>query len=378
MRITDFRVNKHHAAIKKWRRRAEQAFVLELDDGMVLLAMQHERCERMEVRRLKLRSQLIRSVVFNFNALSEQECVENYRFRKADVGRISTMIDWSGRTKRNLYRCDPMTATCFLLHKLGSCARWADLEEKYGQFRSHMSEIMWEVVEGFVGKYGYALNMRGGLLRSKAKDYAKAIQDTGAPLPRCVGFIDCTKIRMCRPGGANAYQRAVYSGHKRIHCLVYQTVTTPDGLMFALYGPVEGRRHDLTLLRESGWNDVWGESLFIDGEWYYIYGDSAYLLRPWLLRPFTRGVCSGPEAVFNTRMSEARVCVEQNYKDVKQLWCSQDFARRMKVRQSPISLLYKMSVLLTNFRVCLYKGGQITAYYELAPPSLEEYLEPQV
>ena len=219
--------------------------------------------------------------------------------------------------------------------------------------------------------------MRGDFLQSRAKDYARVIHEAGAPLTRCVCFIDCTKIRMCRPSGDNAYQRAVYSGHKRIHCLIYQTVTTPDGLMFGMYGPVEGRRHDLTLLRESGWNNVWSECLYIDGEWYYIYGDSAYLLRPWMQRPFTRGICSDGESDFNTRMSEVRVSVEQNYKDLKQLWCSQDFARRLKVRHAPIGLLYKMSALLTNFRVCLYKGGQITAYYNLDPPSLEEYLEPE-
>lgn len=374
MRITDFRLSKHRAAVKKWRRRAAQALLLELDDELILLALRNERRERLEVRRLKLRSRLIQCTVFNLNALSDQECLENYRFRKADVGRISTLIDWSGRSERNLYRCDPITATCFVLHKLGTAARWADLELKYGKFRSQMSEIMWEVVEQFVDKFGYALKMRGNFLRERAKDYAKAIHDAGSPLPNCVGFIDCTKIRMCRPGGVNAYQRAVYSGHKRIHCLIYQTVTTPDGLMFGMYGPVEGRRHDLTLLRESRWDDIWREALFIDGEWFYVYGDSAYLLRPWMMRPFTRGVCSAEETFFNTRMSEVRVCVEQNYKDLKQLWCSQDFARRLKVRQAPIALLYKMSALLTNFRTCLYKDGQITEFFDVPAPSLEEYL----
>lgn len=375
MRIYDFKLYKHRRELRKWVRRTAQSILLDLDYGTVAIAQRCERIHRLEVHRLKLRSTLISHASFNLNSISEQEALENYRFRKRDVVRISEMMAWNGKTERNEYRCHPLTSACFVLHKLGTCARWADLEEKYGKFRSQMSEIMWEVVELFVPRYEYALRMRGDFLKRRAKDYARAIHDGGAPLERCVGFIDCTKIRMCRPGGHNSYQRAVYSGHKRVHCLIYQTITTPDGLMFALYGPVEGRRHDLTLLRESRWSEVWQECLFIDGDWYYLYGDSAYLLRPWMQRPYTRGVCSAQETAFNTQMSEVRVSVEHNYKDLKQLWNSQDFARKIKVRQSPVALLYKMSALLTNFRVCLYQGGQINAFFDCPPPTLEEYLD---
>jgi len=55
---------------------------------------------------------------------------------------------------------------------------------------------------------------------------------------------------MSRPGGAGANQWTCYSGHKRFYCLIYQTVTTPDGLMFYLYGPEVGCRHDMTLYRQ--------------------------------------------------------------------------------------------------------------------------------
>ena len=32
---------------------------------------------------------------------------------------------------------------------------------------------------------------------------------------------------------------------------IYQTITIPDGLIFSLYEPEIGRRHDLTRVRES-------------------------------------------------------------------------------------------------------------------------------
>ena len=209
MRITDFRLQKHLVAARKWQRRVCQALLLELDDGTVLVGQLHKRRHRHEIKRIKLRSRFISHVLFNLYALSEKECLENYKFKKADLVHISNMIGWNSRSERNLYRCDPLTATCFVLHKLWTGARSADQEEKYGKFQSQTSEFMWEVVGLFVNKYEYALNMRGGFLWNRAKDYAKSIYDPGAPLPRFVGFIDCTKIRMCRPSGLNANQRAV-------------------------------------------------------------------------------------------------------------------------------------------------------------------------
>ena len=74
-------------------------------------------------------------------------------------------------------------------------------------------------------------------------------------------------------------------------------------------------------------------------------------------------------------MSELLASVEQKYKDLKQLWWSQDFARKMKIRQATIALIYNMVAILTNCRVFLYIGGQVNAYYELGPRTLEEYLD---
>lgn len=89
-------------------------------------------------------------------------------------------------------------------------------------------------------------------LRLRAKGYAKSISEAGVPLDRYVEFIYCNKMRMYRPFGNYAYQRAVYSGHRCVHCLIYHPITTPFDLMFSLYDSIEGRHHDITLLRQGG------------------------------------------------------------------------------------------------------------------------------
>lgn len=50
------------------------------------------------------------------------------------------------------------------------------------------------------------------------------------------GFMNGTKILMQNAGIPAVKKRAVYSGHKRIPCLVYQTITSHDGLKFNMLG----------------------------------------------------------------------------------------------------------------------------------------------
>ena len=93
---------------------------------------------------------------------------------------------------------------------------------------------------------------------------------------------------------------------------MYQTVTTPDGLIFKLYGPEVGRRHDLTLLRESGLQDRLRLCLKINDRHFYIYSDAAYMLRAWLQVAYQRvGACVERQTI-NTCLSAVSIAVEWN------------------------------------------------------------------
>jgi hypothetical protein len=210
-------------------------------------------------------------------------------------------------------------------------------------------------------------------------EYSRALNDV-VPLKNCVGFIDCTKISISRPGGESANQRALYSGHKRYHCFSYQTITTPDGLVFHMYGPEEGRRHDTTLYRKSNMDHHLSQSLTTTGdgsEQFCIYGDGAYLMRPWLQVGFGRQSATPEQLQYNAEMSAARVAVEWSYKDLKAMWTTQDFKRKLKVRQSPVAVLYICSALLWNCKVCLDHGNQASRKFQCLPPSLRLYMGSQ-
>ncbi|KAF4149310.1 DDE superfamily endonuclease [Phytophthora infestans] len=117
------------------------------------------------------------------------------------------------------------------------------------------------------------------LYRRSIATYASAVEARSAPMLNFFGFIDGTKIAISRPssrrGHRESLQKQVYSGHKRVHCLTYQSVVVPDGLAIHFWRPIEGKRHDVTLLYESKLMKFFEtqDDIF---RGYALYGDPAY------------------------------------------------------------------------------------------------------
>jgi len=65
-----------------------------------------------------------------------------------------------------------------------------------------------------------------------------------------------------------------------VHIARAEAVTTPNGLIFHYFGPMEGDNHDITMYREAGMVEGLASGLSIDGIQYCLEGDKAYLLRP--------------------------------------------------------------------------------------------------
>lgn len=186
-----------------------------------------------------------------------------------------------------------------------------------------------------------------------------------------MGFIDGMKIAIARPPGV--MQRATYSGHKRVNCLKYQLISAPDGLALHYAGPVEGRRHDMAIFSESGIEEDLAASLHIDGIQYCIYGDSAYVLREYLMVGFDGTGITPEQAAFNKAMSRSRVTVEWIFKDIKKYWNHAAYPRKLALCRTPVGVLYGTSIILWNFRCCLY-GSPTSSFFSCPPPTLSHYL----
>ena len=55
-------------------------------------------------------------------------------------------------------------------------------------------------------------------------------------------------------------------------------------------------------------------------------------------------------------------------------WAYTGFELAMKVGQQPVAAYYFTGVLLTNCLTCI-KGNQISDQFDIAPPTLEQYLQ---
>ena len=97
--------------------------------------------------------------------------------------------------------------------------------------------------------------------------------------------MDGAVIGIARPQ-ASEMQCIVFSGHKCKHALNFQTLITPDGLIYHASGPLEGRRHDWTIYVLSRIDEKLSEAFSIDGEQFYIYGDLGYNRRAHMEVPY--------------------------------------------------------------------------------------------
>lgn len=163
---------------------------------------------------------------------------------------------------------------------------------------------------------------------------------------------------MARQDGSGIIQRSVSSGHNFFYLFVYQTLSTPDDRIFALYVPEEDLCNCLTLFRQRNRDQILQANVLIDGRKFYVYGDSAYLLGPQMQRPFINGLSSLYQKVCHKRMTSVLMTVEHQYKYLKHYWSSQDFVHNIKLLNCSISLLYKSSILLINMCTCPQHSGK--------------------
>ena len=99
----------------------------------------------------------------------------------------------------------------------------------------------------------------------------------------------------------------------------------PNGLIANLYGPVEGKRHDCALLRESRILEKMVHMHNADGVAMAVYGDPAYVMRDHIYCPFQGAYLTEEEKEFNSSMSKARICVEWGFGKVVQEFAFLEF-----------------------------------------------------
>ena len=175
----------------------------------------------------------------------------------------------------------------------------------------HLSMICKETIHWLESRWGFILidlNQQW-LTPQNLMSFANSIYQKGTALDNIWGFVDSTLRGIARPV---PNQGVTYNRHKRKHGLKYQSITTPNGIISNLFGPVEGRCHDSSMLAMSVMMPVLENfSIGPNGERLCIHGDPAYPLRWYLQGPF-RGAQINPDQCFKFKksMSKLHVSVE--------------------------------------------------------------------
>jgi hypothetical protein len=147
-------------------------------------------------------------------------------------------------------------------------------------------------------------------------------------------------------------QRATHSGHKRRNCIKFRAVTAPDGLILLLHGPVEGRRHDMTLYRESNIYEIYMRSY--NQRWYYMECNivcTVTLHTAFGLISKLGSNLNLDQVQFNASMSKVRIAVE--WANIKMYFTRVDLPRKLKLGVTLGGQWYISSAVLWNFRGCL-------------------------
>ena len=140
-----------------------------------------------------------------------------------------------------------------------------------------------------------------------------------------------------------------------------------------LFLSLEGKRHDAGMLADSKLlNSLEHFAFNPAGQPLCLYGDPAYPLRIHLQGPFKFGVLTHQMEQYNAAMSAVRSSVEWLFGDVVTSFKFMDFKKNLKLMLSSVGKMYVVSVLLRNALTCLY-GNQTSKFFDLSPPSLEEY-----
>lgn len=308
--------------------------------------------------------------IFDIDALSPAQCVERFRVDTTGIRRMADALGLPEEIREPRHRlvARRTEAMCILLRRLSYPARWADLEAEFGRSKAFLCAIFLHMIDLIDERFAACMRLNPKALAPRLCEYSAAISAKGAPLDTCFGFLDGTAWQVSRP---TRLQREIYSGHKRYHCFKFQSVLLPNGIVADLSGPWPGCRHDQYLLYASQLEQRLSHPVF-DG--YVLYGDEGYTYGEHIAVPFRTAHMTNERRVLNERMSAVRITVEWGFMRIKQLFAFLAFVPPQRVYSSPVSKFYRVAVLLTNMITCMNGSCEVSAYFNCAPPTLDEYM----
>ena len=316
---------------------------------------------------------IIPDIRVDLNIMSQLDCRAAFRFDQNEMKRIVCLLPFPDiiiTQKRD--RVHLLEAFAIFCRRLCYPNQWRELHKEFGRSTSAMSRIFGMMLHLIVSRVG-AKVVFYPLDQSRYDEYLQCFVRKGAdPELRIVAVIDAKKLMTCKP---THFQSSQYDRHKKGHGLKFQTLEGPDGLGISCVKAFDGRRRDGFIFRQSNLENFWRNHPIASN--YRKLADSAYPTINWTLSLFKRlpGQELAPDRhAFNTTYSPMRTCVEWGYEKVVRHWAFIDFRKQMKIELVRVEAMWHAAFWLTNVVTCIRGGNQISEYFDLSPPTAEEYL----
>ncbi|XP_037572693.1 uncharacterized protein LOC119455374 [Dermacentor silvarum] len=345
-----------------------------LHDELLLRSLHWREIEDMYLLQMEPRRDFRQRGLLNLDHMDSAMFYRSFRFQKADLDDLMAglLIPEEVESAQRV-RVAGREALCMALRRLADPNRLCDLEVFFSRHSSVISSVVSKVLSHIEYHFGHLLadlTVHRWLNVQNLQLFSQAVHRKGAPLEHCWAFISGTAQRISQP---SSEQQEQSSGHRLHHNQKYQAVMCPNGMICQLDGPFRGQRRNAGILKETAlYRNL---EKVTQSQEYVIYGGPTYPLLPLLLKPF-EGTCLQPhEALFNRRMGTVQQAVEVALDKVAADFAFVDFQRNKKMTHQNGGRVYKVATLLSNCRTCIY-GSQVSAHFDIAPPSLGEYLVP--
>ena len=139
---------------------------------------------------------------FSLNEMTEEECIAELRFHKADIARLQRALNLPPEIICYLYNdlVVPSTeALCILLKRLAYPCRFYDMISHFGRPAPQICMIFNQILDNIDIEWGHLLSgfNQNFLSPNMLLQYSNAVNRKGAPLTNVWGFIDGTTRPCC-------------------------------------------------------------------------------------------------------------------------------------------------------------------------------------
>jgi hypothetical protein len=219
---------------------------------------------------------------FELDDLCDDERVTEFRFLKNDIYNLVDVMRLPDVLMcYNGLKVDRIEGMCIFLKRYAYPCRYLDMMPRFARPVPQLCMISNLIMNHIYTTWYHLLSTfnQHWLSIENLIKFCDAVHQKSGAMENCFGFVDGTVRPVSRPG---KNQRVLYNGHKRVHAIKFQSLAVPNGLVANLYGPVEGKKHDSSMLAESGLYNKLEELHILPNGRPCIYGDSSYPNHPQL------------------------------------------------------------------------------------------------